>query len=240
MIGMWAVPVAGIDAGRVQPDHLHAVVARWLDSRHRQTVKPWAVMSMGTTDGIPTVGVVTFGESAGERMLSATHAGHEMRLGAQQGCVLSSPILQGAVRPEQLLADAAQDASAATVWSFVTPATFRRQGRSTPLPDPQRVTHSVSARWAQLYPEHADALRFEPAEVAEILVTDIDGRNEVCRVGRIAVSGFVGRVRYEVGRGADPVRFAALSRFAAIAGVGAYTTRGLGRVRLERTWQPER
>lgn len=240
MIGMWAVPVTGIDPTRVRLDHLHAVASGWMDDNHWDTIKPWAITPLSQIDQVTTIGVITLTENAGTTLATAVSAGTPLRLGAQHGHALSDPVLRQVTRPELLLETSHVAPTRASVWNFLTPATFRNRNRTTPLPDPQRVVHSLSAKWQGLYPSLGDELRMEPRQVADISVTDIDGHNEVFPIGAMTVSGFVGRVRYAAGDRVDAGRFAALCEFAELAGVGSYTTRGLGRIRREDTWQPGR
>lgn len=64
-------------------------------------------------------------------------------------------------------------------------------------------------------------------------ITDIDGHSVIERVGGFAVSGSVGRIRYVTTDAEVAPTLDTLWRFAEFVGIGNYTTRGLGRVRVE-------
>ena len=64
------------------------------------------------------------------------------------------------------------------------------------------------------------------------------GTNEVFPLADMTVSGFVGRIRYVCEDPSTAGTVDTLVRFAEYAGIGSYTPRGLGVVRLEPTWAP--
>ena len=148
---------------------------------------------------------------------------------------------------------------------FQTPTVFRRSARPRsrfqvrrmwPLPDPVMVFDSVARAWNSSAPA---GLMLDEQLTADVLdhveLVDFDGiarpigQGAPATVSRIGIaaegnrmrraweaSGFVGRVRFGVARGAPElvVRvFTALLLFAPFCGVGALRTYGFGSVEVE-------
>jgi len=135
----------------------------------------------------------------------------------------------------------AELASGPPAWSaeldVISPLYFSRNGRDHPLPDPVLILRTTCDRWDAFAP----ALLAVPDEVTrELLATvrlaSMDGRTVSTPVTvTMHQTGFVGSVRLALGRDAgQPAAsaFAALMRFADIAGIGAQTTHGFGAARL--------
>ena len=134
-------------------------------------------------------------------------------------------------------------AASPPAWSaeldIISPLYFSRNGRDHPLPDPVLMLRSACERWNAFAPiplpipdETARAL------LAAVRLAAMEGRTVSTPVSAtMHQTGFVGSVRLALGRDATPClasAFAALMRFADIAGVGAQTTHGFGAVRLRR------
>ncbi|MEU4376717.1 CRISPR system precrRNA processing endoribonuclease RAMP protein Cas6 [Pseudonocardia alni] len=119
----------------------------------------------------------------------------------------------------------------------LSPLYFSRSGRDHPLPDPVLVVGSLARRWNQWCPVESSLTEDElRALTSSVHLTDLDGRTRTSpvRPGQDQ-TGFVGRVRFAVPRAAGATTaaaFAALLRFAEIAGVGAQTGHGFGAVRV--------
>lgn len=121
---------------------------------------------------------------------------------------------------------------------FQTPTAFRSQGMEINLPLPELVFGSLIHAWDSFSP-----LRL-PLQLREFAAQHITLTRHSIHTRRVAFrhrgletqrTGFVGRVQFGVKAGSDPVavRFlAALLHFAPYAGVGAWTTAGMGQVDL--------
>ncbi len=112
---------------------------------------------------------------------------------------------------------------------------FSRNGRDHPLPDPGLMLRSAAIRWNQ----HAPSVLSVPDEALRELtgllyLADFDGGTVRAPVSAtMHQTGFVGDVHLALVRAAgraSRVTFAALVRFAAMAGFGAQTTHGFGAV----------
>ena len=120
---------------------------------------------------------------------------------------------------------------------MVSPMYFSRNGRDHPIPDPVLIVRSLARRWNVAVPATVaipDELRDRLC--AAVLLADMQGGTVAAPVttSRDQV-GFVGTVRLELPRHAEldiGVVFAALMRFAELAGIGAQTTHGFGAVDL--------
>ncbi|GAB4180002.1 MAG: CRISPR-associated endoribonuclease Cas6 [Roseiflexaceae bacterium] len=121
-------------------------------------------------------------------------------------------------------------------WLFelAAPVTFRRKGKSMPLPMPELVFGSLLDRWNTYAP-----LQF-PEDVRHQIVEHVGvGRVELRSIagitkGGIPQIGSVGTIGYNVAQEEDLLAgmIETLARFAFYSGVGAGTARGFGLVRL--------
>jgi len=239
MPSRWEIPLPGADPEAVRAEHLHAAISNWFDDdeeQHHRPVKPYSVSPPREGPNGVVIEIGLLDDALVPRLLSRAGPGSRLRLGrqiitatkgAQQSAVASWADL-GRGRP-------------VSAWGlrFVTPLTFRRGNRFTPLPAPSPILGGLRRSWNA----------FAPPELAVTLdlsgdpawVTDIDGHNEVMSVNGRTVSGFLGRLRIECEAGSDAA--GAVSRIVALApfsGIGAYTTRCFGVTRLDPTWQPGR
>jgi len=152
---------------------------------------------------------------------------------------LACPVLRCDVRTVSF----AELASGPPAWSaeldVLSLLYFARNGRDHPLPDPVLIVQSALARWNVFAPAELSV----PSDVERELVSTVwlaafDGRTESAPVtATMHQTGFVGSVRLALTRAAGPVTagaFAALIRFAEIAGIGAQTTHGFGAIHLRR------
>jgi CRISPR-associated endoribonuclease Cas6 len=234
VITTWAIPLASIDIGRVRPAHLHAVAASWVDGDHWGNVKPWSLSPLARVDGIAAIELTTLTDAAAARMNANVSPDTAVRLGAQTSTIVAPPVALAQTHPGRI---ADEPVERAHVVAFNTPVTFRNGSRSSPFPDPGSLLRSLASRWNTLYAAQTATIDVTPERCANIWISDLEGRSETLSIRPLTLSAFVGRVRYV----ADDDTAGALTRllrFAEYAGVGSYTTRGLGRIRREPTWQP--
>jgi hypothetical protein len=208
---------------------------------HRSSLKPWSIAPLQLLDRATVVECSTrtrtrtHTHTAEQRLRTRVPSGRAVRFGAQFGRVTAAPRRAAHASWQQLATPTGQRA-----WTvrFLSPTTFRDRNRFSPWPDPFTVIRSLSARWTAHAREHHTLPALQPAELATIWVSDIDGANQVFPLVDMTVSGFVGRIRYvcEDPTVADTID--TLLRFAEFTGIGSYAPRGLGMVRLEPTWAP--
>jgi CRISPR/Cas system endoribonuclease Cas6 (RAMP superfamily) len=121
---------------------------------------------------------------------------------------------------------------------FQTPTAFRSQGMEINLPLPELVFGSLIHAWDSFSPLRLPLqLREFAAQHVTLTRHSIHTRRVTFRHRGLETqrTGFVGRVQFGVKSNSDPVaiRFlAALLHFAPYAGVGAWTTAGMGQVGL--------
>lgn len=235
MLARWAIPIIGVDPSEVEPQHLHAVTGRWVDHNHWETPKQWSQRPLQILDGLVAFDVITLTETAGNRLLESVTAGKRFKLGRQRGTVLAPPRPLAALPWPRLHA-----LPTSTAWSvrFLTPAAFGNGNRFSPWPDPGTVARSLIQRWNAVHPDPAQVLDDDPKQWRHIWVSDIDGHSEVLHQTNLTISGFLGRIRYVCEHPATAQIFGQLLHFAEYAGLGRYSTRGLGAIQLEPTWEP--
>ena len=215
------------------------MAAQWLDTgigAHRAASKAWSVGWPQRTAAGVTIDVRTYGAGSGYQLGSTACAGHPVRFGTHRG-----RIAKDARVVAQRDWAAFTNAPAATAWTieFLSPTTFRRANAFHPLPTPATILRGLEASWRRYAP-----IRLEQSPRAasdEVLVTDIAGESvtmrELQRTGphrratELTISGFVGSMRLVCpGPAATPV--GQLLAWAEFTGIGAWTTRGLGTVRV--------
>jgi CRISPR-associated endoribonuclease Cas6 len=235
MPSRWEITLPTVTPGTVRLEHLHAVVSTWLDEpgTHHAHTKPYSVSPPRDGDHGPVIEVGLLDDRLADRLLSRAAPGVRVRLG-RTVLTLSRPPRQIAGSGWAALAERRTTRS----WClrFATPLTFRRGNKFTPLPAPRPLLGSLRQAWSAHAPADLEPIILDLAQ-DPVWVTDIAGSNEVSKVNGRIVSGFVGRLRLE--SDADPLTTAAIDRVLRLApysGVGAYTTRGFGVTRLERTW----
>ncbi|MFG3384007.1 CRISPR system precrRNA processing endoribonuclease RAMP protein Cas6 [Streptomyces sp. NPDC047999] len=118
--------------------------------------------------------------------------------------------------------------------TFLSPTHFTQAGRSIPLPDPRLVYQSLLRRWNH----HAAHPITEPTTAAlfeNLLLTAHDTATTSVTLGSGRRTGFTGTATYSLHHHTDTPTlhaFTALTRFAAVAGIGAQTTHAQGYVRV--------
>jgi len=246
--------LSGVDYREVGPQHLHAAMCALLDApngttdpgaaKHTATRKPWSV---GPVHGDGRHAFVTVG-ALSESVAAALHRraglGAKIVLNRQEGVVVDDPQLV----TETPWAELATPTSADT-WDieFRSPTSLASGSRYTPFLDPAALVGGLSRRWeaaADLRPAPGGRELWLPRmtreELAELWVSDIEGRTEVVRIPHRAsnrgrpkvVPGFVGTIRLRAAHPAVAAVTDCLLRFAEYAGVGACVTHGLGAVKV--------
>ena len=221
------VPQPGL---RVYPARLHGaacalVEAAWAGEHHAQR-KPFSAGPLIGEAGVARWRLGWLVDRAPRLSPATVHFG-------PQPC----PVLRCDIRNLPFAELAAGPPAWSAELDVISPLYFSRNGRDHPLPDPVLILRSTCDRWNAFAPAQLAV----PDEVArELLATvrlaSMDGRTVSTPVtATMHQTGFVGSIRLALGRdaGRDVAgAFAALMRFADIAGIGAQTTHGFGAVRL--------
>jgi CRISPR-associated endoribonuclease Cas6 len=249
MPSRWLVPIHGIDPTRIDPNWLHGAVSNWFDQSsdaHHSGNKPWAMSLLGASlAGSPSqpnlqpawaIEVSVLTDDAHRRLMAATAPGKMIRLGTQHRTLGRPQLLHR--HDWRTLAQP----TGANEWelNFVTPVTFRTGNRSSPLATPSAVLHRLEENWSRWSGMPARQLPRERAEA--VWVSGIDGRSKEVEIGRLkeqhdrpqrpSVSAFMGQVTYRCDEPNIAAVIDPLLRLAAYAGVGSYTTMGLGVTRV--------
>jgi CRISPR-associated endoribonuclease Cas6 len=215
----------------VYPARLHGAVCALVErehcGEHRAQRKPFSV------------GPLLGGGSGAARWRLGWLADQAPRLAPE--VVRFGPHPCAVVRSDTREVPFASLAAGPPAWSaeldVISPLYFSRNGRDHPLPDPVLVLRSTMDRWNAF----ASAALAVPEPVGRELLATVwlaamDGRTESTPVtATMHQTGFVGTARLALTRAAGrtaATAFAALMRFADIAGIGAQTTHGFGAVRL--------
>jgi CRISPR-associated endoribonuclease Cas6 len=211
---------------------MHALLCRWLDTDHKAADKPWRWSLVKHRNG-SAIEIGLLADDLVDRLLAA-HAA----LSHGRGSVFTAALPQVAATA---WADLAQDrlhSRDEQEWSFrfTSPVAFRRGGRFLPWPAPAPVFGSLRRSWRTFAAPHVGDLNLD-LSLDPLVVTAIDGTSAVEQVVlkdgvSVHVGGFLGRVRYTVDGRVDTAALAQLVRLAPFCGVGSYTTRGFGAVRV--------
>ena len=212
------------------PQQLHGLVSTLLaesDEQHAAPEKPW---STAITRVSPTELEVAIGWLPIEPPppLSPT----SVRLGPSRCSVTSVDVTEVAF--ERLASHPADEVGL----EFLTPTWTSRDSHATPFPDPVVVFTRLIARWNRYAPPPACIgvdMRRNLLDTLELRAWS--GETWRFDLGRGARTGFVGRAVVgvtETGTRMPAWLLGALSGFAELAGVGAQTTFGAGRVRVVR------
>ncbi len=227
----WWVPLAGIRPEPVKPEHLHAAVSRWFDrsdAEHDAVTKPYAISPLGQAgDATGRIGfeVSTLTPAARDRL--ADHgAGTEIRLGGQVGRLGRTELLA----QEAWIELAEPSGERRWELGFLTPATFRRGDRSSPLPVPSSALRGLQDSWAAHSGLPPRTLTAQQSD--QIWVSDLAGRSEELRISGVTLSGFVGRVTFRCPEQSLADVVDGLFRLAPYTGVGSFKAKGLGVTRL--------
>lgn len=233
MPAIWALPLAAGDS--VDRRGVHALLSEWLDTDHHASCKPWSWSASG---GELLLGLLD------DRLSKRFHERFDVYRRSRTGRAGVEP----AGSPRQVAGvrwDALCSATSHREWrvDFTTAVTFRRGQRFVPWPSPSAVFGSLRATWRTFAAPHVGDIELDLA-LDPLVVTSVRGTTVVEEVAlrdrrtpgwamtRLPVSGFVGAVSYAIDGAVDPSAVGALARLAPFCGVGAYTTRGFGAVRV--------
>ena len=231
MPSRWWIPLQGARPDRVRLEHLHAAVSRWFDrspEQHAAGTKPYAISPLARDADSPGVGfeLATLTAAAEECLLERVVPPATIRLGPDQ-VLLGEPRKTDTEQWSSLA-----NPSSAGSWDleFVTPVTFRRGNRSSPLPMAGSVLRGLLDSWNAWSGMPIRNLTRQDSD--EIWVSDIDGRSEPMTVSGVRLSAFVGRVCFRCDNQAIADLVDPLFRLAPYAGVGSAKAKGLGVTRL--------
>ncbi|MGH3942477.1 MAG: CRISPR system precrRNA processing endoribonuclease RAMP protein Cas6 [Pseudonocardiaceae bacterium] len=211
------------------PVHLHAAACQLLeppDADHTAQRKPFTLGAPVAEEGTVTWRLGWLPDLA----LPAAWPPQQLRLGGS-----TCQVLDAEAHHQPFAALAASRPVARAFVRFLTPTYFSRNGRDVPLPDPVLVMRSLTQRWNAFAP--TGLALDEPlskALLSAVLLTDTDVHTARVQIAHDAwQTGFVGDADLALTHTASPgvrAAFAALLRFATVAGVGARTTYGFGEV----------
>ena len=231
MITHWAVPLAGIDPSRVSLTHLHAVASGLADQQHWASPKPWAARPPRFLDGLPVLEITTLTTDSADQLRTSVAPGTAIRFGSQHGTALAAPHPLTATTWTDLHRETPTEPS----WTvrFRTPATFGNGNRFSPWPDPAAVARSLTTRWNTFNPDPTQHFDEDQRLWRRIWVSDVEGHTELLPLPGLTVPGFLGRIRYHCDDPGVATTLHRLLLFAELAGLGRYTTRGLGIITLD-------
>lgn len=243
MPSRWWLPLPEARPDRVKHEHLHAAISAWFDTtreEHKARSKRFVISPLtrdrsgqvGCEVGLLERAASAPAESDGspsfdpsQRLLDRSRPGTSIRLGSDR-------IRVG--RPHLIVSETWESLatpSRARRWAldFVTPVTFRHGNRSSPLPAPATVLHSLLDSW-----NGGSGLPrlLGHAETDAVWVSDIAGRSTVMALSGLTMSGFTGQVTYRCDNPAVIPVVDALFRLAPYAGCGAARSKGLGVTRI--------
>jgi len=238
MPSLWEFTIDG--AGPMDRRALHRTLSRWLDDDHHAAHKPWSwSASVGPEPTVVRVGVLV--DPLAKRLIDGVDAARRATRSSlvrptgparPVGAASWAELCSGAVRREWMV-------------DFVSPVTFRRGNRFLPWPAPSAVLGSLRSAWHTFGAAEAGALAVD-LKLDPVVVAAISGASTTERVVlherpqpdgaraevAVTVGGFTGQVSYAVDGDIDPAAVSTLVRLAPFAGIGAYTTRGFGGVRV--------
>lgn len=228
MPSRWWIPMS-VDPQRVKLEHVHAATSAWFDKTqqdHDQVTKAYAISPLGGSNGGAVgieIGVLT--DWAATQLHHACRSGETIRLGGETVAVgTPEPIIE---HPWAELDVPSGDRA----WrlNFLTPTTFRKGNRSSPLPVPASVLRGLQDVW-NVHSGCGDRA-LTAQESSAVWVAEIEGHTERLRVSGITLAGFVGTVQFRASDQALADKVDPLFRLAPYAGVGSFRGKGLGVVR---------
>ncbi len=230
MPSRWRVGVKGVDARRVTPRGLHAIVSTWLDGpdveAHQRSRKPWSLSPpFDTDDGAWAFDVGVLDDALAADLAAGAAVGTPLRFGEAWGESLGCELLGGSS-----WSDLVERARARRRWTlrFVSPMAFRHRQRYQPLPVPRSVFGHYLACVRSHGPD--GVLADLDLAAAHLEVAHLEGRTAsvFTRFGHGV--GFVGTVTFECGVRSMEVRRSLdfLASVAPYSGTGTHTTAGMG------------
>ncbi len=239
MPSRWWVPVHGIALERIRIEHIHAALSGWFDrtlAEHRSGAKPYTIsppVSGATGDGGVGIEVVLFNDVAVDRFHDHARPAAPITLGHQSGRL---------GRPELLSHHTWTDFLEAPIercWAIelLTPTTFRSGDRSSPLPSMRAIMMGLAQSWRmwgdQPAPDPVEAIRGTWVSALDLTSASVTFPvNQRGRRVEVEVSGAVGTMEVRADAPAAPATTGLLG-WAAYAGIGGMTRRGLGQVNVQ-------
>ena len=209
------------------PDHVHAVLAGWMDDdhNHENNRKPYTMRRFAVTnDGLDLhVGALT--RETAERLLDSIAMDRATRLGRQR-LVAVGVVVEQQASWEDLL-QFAKPVNRIT-FRFFTPMVFR-SGRATNVaPSPAQVFGHLRSAWATWAP--ADLQPNIDLGDLHILTRRLQGSTEHWSARHQQWPGFIGTVEFDLDAVPERERrvLHALAQLAPFTGTGANTTVGMG------------
>lgn len=221
----WVIGLTGEALGRHRAEDCHAVVSRWLDAHHHAQHKDWSLSPMRATATGAALDITTLTTDCASRLHAHVTPGRALRLDQALCHITTDPVPVEEASWEDLAA-ACHDRG----WTlrFHTPAAFRHGQRTTPLPKPESVLHSLADQWTHWTGAQVDRTCF-----AEVWVSDLNLSNRVLRLRGQTYSGAIGTITYRADSRHARSQVGPLFRLAPFTGVGSKTTWGLGRTSLQ-------
>lgn len=244
MPSRWWIPLRDARPDRVRPEHTHAAISRWFDpdtAAHYAPVKRYAISPLVTdSDGesgcevalleralLGTPGVEREGTPDPlDQLRRNTRPGSSIRLGTNRVSVGTPRRIAG----ESWESLATPSGSRSWELEFVTPVTFRRRDRSSPLPAPPTLLRGLLDSWN--YCSGLPVREIDRSTHDLIWVSDIAGNSAPMKLSGFTVSGFTGRVTYRCDDAAVADIIDGLFRLAPYSGCGSARAKGLGVTRL--------
>lgn len=234
MPSRWWVPVAVTEPESVTVNELHAVVTRWFDDTHadhRRQGKPFSISPLVPAEQMGwgfEIGVLT--DEACERLQAGARSPGLRRFG-QQSAKTGNPVLLHEHSWPMLRA-----AEPRRRWClrFATPVSFRTgpRGRfSTPMPDVDKVLHSLGSSWE--FAEGTDQPFLALSDRHNIWISRLEATTAYVDLRATQLAGIIGEIDLECGDSAIAQPLAALLALAPYAGVGAGRYKGMGVTRLQ-------
>lgn len=237
--------VSGPADRRVQGAQLHAAVLNLLDAvdpalaslvHDAQPSSPFCVAERSLVQPLATCEIGILDDRLIDPFTAALTPGLTLRLGAVTGRIEDVEVF-GRPYPD-LLASAPADH--AWAFTFASPVTFRLPSSSSgirrvnPLPEPDLVFGSLARRWQRFGgPALPDELTTTISEGLALSYAKLTTKRFVTKPPKVWQLGCTGEVTFTLIGGADrPAEqrrsLSALAMFAAYAGVGDATTKGMG------------
>lgn len=243
MPSIWQWPLDS--DGTIDRRAVHALLSEWLDLDHHAGSKPWS-WSAGPADGVLILQVGIVDDTLVERLLDRSAAYRRSRQ-KRDTPRMTEPLRQLAAVTWAQLASARPDHDCLWRLRFASPVTFRRGNRFMPWPAPASVFGSLRATWRTYAAPHVGDLCLD-LRLDPLVVTNIDGASHTERLAlrrtpngssradrrpvEVTINGFLGTITYAADGPVDTAAVECLTRLAPYCGVGSYTTRGFGAVRV--------
>ncbi len=241
MPSRWFVPIRGLDAAPVKPEHVHAAFSAWFDrdlAEHHATDKPYTVSPITSYDDRVGVEIAALTDGVAQRLWQAAAENAEVRLGNRRRRV---------GRPVRLAHQSwthLADSPVQRLWTLhlVTPTTFRSGDRSSPLPSVATILRGLSHAW-RLWSDAGEP-SYDDRGAQAVWVSDLNLRSEVLELqitgrqgGRhpIVASGSLGTITLRCDDETTARQVSPLLQLAPYVGLGSMRGKGLGIVRLTRT-----